>query len=153
MTDVTLSGYKAEAQTVSWSANGFDALTDNEWTNASDEIDNSATKYMFADFEINLGSAAFTGSDSAIELYIIPSVDGTNFADWTGGGTTTDEQENNQLFVGSVTTSGATAAQRLTLRGVELPAGKFKVGIRNRGGVTLNATNTCKWRPWQYSSA
>lgn len=153
MADITNSGYKASASTVSWTSNGFDALTDNEWTDASDAIDNSTNKYMFADLEIVLGSAAFTGTDSAIEVYLIPSVDGTNYGDWAGGGTTTDEQENIQYFIGSVTTSGSTAAQRLIIRGVELPPGLYKYGIRNRGGVTLNATNTLKWRPWQYSSA
>lgn len=152
MVDAVNSGYKAAAQTVSWSANGFDALTDNEWTNASDEIDNSTTKYLLADFEVVLGSAAFTGADSSISLYLIPSIDDTNFADWSGGGTTTDEQENEQLYIGSVTTSGATAAQRLVLRSVSLPPGKFKIGIRNQSGVTLNATNTLKWRPYNYSS-
>ena len=151
MTDV-LKQYQGDAITVSFTTNLFDALLDNEWTAASDEIANSAN-YPFADFEIVLGSAAFTGSDSAIELYIIPSVDGTNYADWNEAGNTTDAQENNQHFIGSVTTSGDTAAQRLTLRDVEVPAGKFKVGIRNRGGVTLNATNTCKLRYWAYKSA
>jgi len=153
MTDVRNSGYLAEATAVSWSANGFDALTDNEWTDASDEINNSLG-YMFADFEFNLGSAVFpAATDNAIELYIIPSVDGTNYPDWTGGGTINDEQENNQYFVGSVTILQGTAAFRGALRGVELPPGKYKIGIRNRAGVTLNATNTLKWRPWGYKSA
>jgi hypothetical protein len=155
MTDVRNSGYLAEAQTVAWSSNGFDALTDNEWTDASDVIDNSTTGYMFADFEFNLGSFAWpNAADNAIELYIIPSVDGTNYPEYNGGGGTGDEQENNQLFVGSVTgPSNETTTARLAIRGIELPAGKFKVGIRNRAGQTLNATNTCKWRPWGYKSA
>ena len=153
MSEFKQSGYKVTELTVAWSTNGFDALLDNEWTDASDAIDNSSTLYLMADFEIVLGSATFVGFDSLIELYIIPSVDGTNYADWTGGAAVVaDQQENNALRVGDVTTSGAVGAQRLVLRGVEMPPGKFKVGIRNRGGVTLNATNTCKWRPWQYSS-
>lgn len=154
MVDSVLSGYKAAAQSVTFSGTQtIDSLTDNEWTNLSDEIDNSSTKYMLADIELVLGSAAFTGTDSAIELYLVPSIDDTNYPDWTGN-VTTDEQENNKHFIGSMTTSGATAAQRMTLRSVALPNGKFKFGIRSRAGVSLAASgNTLKWRPWQYASA
>ena len=154
MVDSTRSGYKAAAQTVVFSGTQqIDSLTDNEWTNLSDAIDNSVNKYMFADIELVLGSAAFTGSDSAIELYLIPSVDDTNYPDWTGN-VTTDEQENNKHFIGSMTTSGSTAAQRMTLRDVELPNGLFKFGIRSRAGVSLAASgNTLKWRPHQFASA
>ena len=153
MADATLSGYKAAIATVAFTGTQqFTALTDNEWTDESDAIDNAANKYMFVDLEINLGSAAFTGTDSAIEIYLIPTIDGTNFGDWVGN-VTTDEQENNAYFVGSVTTSGTTAAQRLILRGVALPNDEYKWGIRNRGNVTLNATNTLKWRPHQFASS
>jgi hypothetical protein len=153
MVDSVHSGYKAAAQSVSFSGTQqIDSLTDNEWTNLSDEIDNSSTKYLFADLELVLGSAVFTGADSAMEIYLVISVDDANYPDWTGN-VTTDEQENNKHFIGSMTTSGATAAQRMTLRAVALPPGKFKFGIRSRAGVTLAASgNTLKWRPWQYAS-
>lgn len=154
MVDSVHSGYKAAAQVVSFTGTQtFASLTDNEWTNLSDAIDNSSTKYLFADLRIELGSAAFTGTDSVIEIYLVPSIDDTNYADWVGN-VTTDEQENNQHFIGSVTTSGTTAAQELALRNIALPPGKFKFGIRNRGGVTLAASgNVLSWRPWNYASA
>lgn len=154
MADVTLSGYKAAAAAVVFSGTQtLVSLQDNEWTDLSDAIDNSTNKYMFADLELVLGSAAFTGLDSAMELFLVPSVDGTNYADWTGN-VLTDVQHNNIHFIGSVATSGSTQAQRLTLRGVALPAGLYKYGVRNRGGVTLAASgNTLSWRPYQYSSA
>ena len=154
MVDSVLSGYKAAAQSVVFSGTQqIDSLTDNEWTDLSDEIDNSSTKYMLADIELVLGSAAFTGTDSAIELYLVPSIDDTNYPDWTGN-VTTDKQENNKWFIGSMTTSGATAAQRMGLRAISLPNGKYKFGIRSRAGVTLAASgNTLKWRPHQYASA
>ena len=79
-------------------------------------------------------------------------MDGTNYPDWTGN-SATDEQENNKFFVGTMTTTGTTAAQRMTLRAVSLPNGKFKMGIRSRAGVALAASgNTLKYRPWQYTS-
>jgi hypothetical protein len=148
MATTTLSGYLATAQSVVWtSGQSLDSLTDNEWTDLSDAIDNSSNLYILADVELVLGSAAFTGTDSTIELYVVRSVDGTNYADWTGN-VTTDEQENQQYYVGSFTTSGATAAQRLTLNDILLPNGLFKFGLRNRGNVTLASSgNTLKWRP------
>lgn len=154
MVDSILSGYKAAAQSVVFTgAQKIDSLLDNEWTDLSDEIDNSSTKYMMCDLELVLGSAAFTGTDSAIEIYLIISVDDTNYPDWTGGGVT-DEQENNKHFIGSMTTSATTAIQRMSLRSVALPNGKFKFGIRSRAGVALASSgNTLKWRPWQYSSS
>ena len=148
------TGYQATATAIAWAAGqSLASLTDNEWTDLSDEIDNSTNKYVTADLRLDLGSAAFTGTDSLIECYLVPSVDGTNFGMWAGGATG-DEQENNQYFVGSVTTSGATAAQTdLVLRNVVVPPGKYKWGFRNRSNVTLNATNTAEWRPHSLQDA
>lgn len=153
MGDATLSGYKAAATAIAWtSGQDIDSATDNEWTDLSDEIDNSTNKYILADLYFDMGSAAFTGTDSQIEIYLIPSVDGTNYPTWTGN-VTTDEQENDIFFVGAVTTTGTTAVQDMTYRSISLPNGKYKWGFRNRGGVTLSATNTIYWRPHQFTSA
>jgi len=153
MTDVKHSGYKAEAVSVVFSGTQtLVSLTDNEWTDESDEINNT-NGWLYSDWELVMTSVAFTTTDSAVELYIIPSVDGTNYPNWTGN-VTTDEPENSVHFVGSFATSQATEAQRLTLRGIELPPGKWKVGVRSRAGVSLAASgSTLKFRPWQYSSA
>lgn len=152
MADATLSGYKIAATALAWtSGQSLDSAAIDEWTDLSDEIDNSTDKYFFADLEIVLGSAAFTGNFSTIEIYLVPSVDGTNFGDWTGN-VATEEPENKQYFVGSVVTSGSTAAQRLIKRNIALPNGKYKWAFRNKSGVALAATgNTVKYRPHQYA--
>lgn len=154
MVDAVHSGYKEAAQSVSFTGTQtLASLADGEWCSLSDEIDNSSLKYLFADFELVLASAAFTGTDSVVELYLVPSVDDTNYPDWTDN-VTTDEQENNAHYVGSFTTSGATAAQRLALRSVAMPAGKFKLGVRNNSGVAFAASgNTLKYRRWNWASA
>lgn len=148
MANLTRSGYLASATSVVWtSGQSLDSLTDNEFTDLSDEIDNSTDKHMFADFELVLASAAFTGTDSGVELYLVPSVDGTNYPTWTGNGTS-DEQENHAFFIGFIATTGTTAAQRGVLMDVELPSGKFKISGRNRGNVTTAGSgNTLKYRP------
>src|SRR5210317_108986 len=151
MTDVRKTAYLAEAQTaVSTDLNGD--LNDT-WCALSSEYDNSTTGYMFMDIEVYLAApaSAWSGADSAYEVYVVPSPDGTNYPDYVESGTA-EEQENNQYFVGSVSTQGAgTVACRQVIRGVEVPNGKFKIGGRNRTNQTLAATgNTIKWRPWGY---
>lgn len=131
------------------------SLANDEYTNLSDELNNGAAgaKALFSDFALSLGSAAFTGQDAAIELYIIPSRDGTNYPDWTGN-IATDQQENNPYFVGSFVVAPDTAAQELFLRDVEIPPGKWKIGVRNRANIGLAASgNTVNYRLWTYGSA
>jgi hypothetical protein len=150
MTDVRNSGYKAAAQTAL--STELNSLANDTWCSLSAEIDNSTNGYMFADFEVNLAAAIFDGADAAVELYLVPSLDDTNFPTFLDSGST-DNQENNQYFIGSVTLSLDNEVHIHTLRGVELPPGKFKIGARNRTNIGLASSgNTVKWRPWQYSS-
>lgn len=155
MATATWSGYQAAAQEVTFSGTQtLVSLLDNEWTNESDVIDNSTTKYLFADFEIDLASfTAGTTGDEAIELYILPSADDTQYPDWTGN-STSDAQENNIHFVGSIPVSQGAGVKIGVLRAVALPPGKFKVGVRNRANGTLAASgSTLKYRPYGYSAA
>lgn len=148
MANVTSSGYLVSPVSVTFSGTQtLASLADNEWTNLSDEVDNTTNKYLMADWEFVCTSVAFSGTDSIIELYIVPTQDGTNYPNWTGN-VTTDEQENQQYYVGVFKTSGATEAQRVVLRDVRVPPGKYKVGVRNRGNVALAASgSTLTFRP------
>jgi hypothetical protein len=153
MTTLKKAGYLATEAAIAW-ASGQDlvSLTDNEFTDLSDEIDNTTNLYAFVDLRVVMGSAAFTGTDSGIECYLIPTVDGTNYPTWTGNGTS-DEQENNAYFVGFIPFTGTTAAQAGVLIDVELPSGKYKWAFRNRGNVTLAGSgNTIYWRPHSLQS-
>lgn len=142
------SGYLTTAITIAWSSGqSLNSLTDNEFTDLSDEINNTSNLYKISDIEVVLGSAAFTGTDSGLELYIVRSVDGTNYPTWTGNGTS-DEQENQKYFRDSALTTGTTAAQRMVFADIVLPPGKFKVAFRSRANVTLAGSgNTVKHRP------
>lgn len=157
MTTLKLSGYLATAQTVAWTGatQKIDSLTDNEWTDLSDEIDNSTNLYPFADIDLALGSAAFTGADAGIEVYIVPTVDGTNYPDWTGN-STSDAPGQAHYFAAFLPLAASTSAKRVVSSSqyaIELPQGKFKFGIRNRGNVSLASSgNTLYWRPKSYDS-
>ena len=148
------TGYIVAAQSIVWtSGQALNSLTDNEWTDLSDEVDNTSTKYTVADIEVVLASAAFTGTDSTVEIYIIPTLDETNYPNWTGNDTTAHPQNMNYA-VGEISTSGATAAQRGILSGVLLPPGKFKFGFRSRANVSLAVSgNSANWRPYSLQDA
>ena len=148
MGTLTSSGYLVSAVTVTWaSGQTLDSLTDNEWTDLSDAEDNSSTKYLFADFEIYLASAAFGLAGSAIELFLVSSVDGTNYGTWIGNATG-DTLSNYNFWQGGGFTTRTTVAQRIVVPEVSLPPGLFKVGLRSKTNVTLAATgNTVKYRP------
>ncbi len=151
MADVKNSGYLAAAQTAL--STELNALANLTWSSLSSEIDNSTNGYMFMDIEADLASITPTGADATIEVYVVPSVDDTQFPTYTETGTS-DEQENNQYFVGAITLSLDAEVQIHMLRGVEVPPGKWKLGIRNQSNVQLGASgSTIKWRPWGYKSA
>lgn len=154
-TTLKLAGYQTTAQTVAFTAatQKIDSLTDNEWTDLSDEIDNTTNLYAFCQLDLVLGSAAFTGSDSGIEVYFVPTIDGTNYPDWSGNATA-DAPEQQHLYVAFLPLKASTAARRAVTssqRPIEMPQGKFKIGIRSRANVTLASSgNTLYYRPLSY---
>lgn len=155
-TTLKLSGYLASAVAVVFSGTQqINSLTDNEWTDLSDEVNNTTDLYAFADLDLVLGSAAFTGADSGIEVYIVPTVDGTNYPDWTGN-STSDAPEQGQYFTTFLPLKASTSAKRVvssSSAAIELPQGKFKFGLRSRANVTLAGSgNTLYFRPKSYQS-
>lgn len=156
MTTLKNSGYLATAITCVFSGTQqINSLTDNEWTDLGDEIDNTTNKYAFADVELVLGSAAFTGSDSGIEVYLVPTVDGTNYPDWTGN-STSDAPEQVQYFACFLPLKASTSAKRTASSSqdfIALPQGKYKPAIRSRANVTLAGSgNTLYLRPKSYDA-
>ncbi len=131
------------------------SLADNEWTHLSDEINNAAggAKAVFADFHLTLGSLTPTGTDAAIELYLLPIGTGDVYSDWTGDGIT-DLQEHNVHFIGSFTVSTGASIKEQYLRDVEIPPGKYELGVRNRTNVALAASgSSLNYRLWTHGSA
>jgi hypothetical protein len=151
MADIKLSGYKITAQTALTTE--LNNLANDTWSALSSEIDNTTNLYMMVDIEFLAGgSITPVGADAVIEVYLVPTLDGTNYPLYTASGSG-NEQENQQYYVGAITLSLDNEAQRHILRNVELPSGKYKLGVRNKANVSLAASgNTLRWRPWQYSS-
>lgn len=142
---VKSSGYLVSPVSITWASGGLSSLANNGYTALSNEIDNTSNLYLMADIEVYLPSAAYTGSGSAVELFIVPTQDGTNYPNW-GTGTST-LQANQNHSIGTRATTGATAAQRIIFRDVIIPPGKWKAACRNRTGVTTPASCTLTFRP------
>lgn len=105
-------------------------------------------RFLYADFELSLGTqTARTGSPNVV-MYILPEVDGTNYA--TGSDTITPSSE---LIAGVFTFPADATAHRTILRGVLLPPSNFKVLIINNTSQTFNATgNTLKMQRYGVES-
>jgi len=147
------AGYQTTETAVAWaSGTTLASLANNGYTSLTDEIDNNSggsgsPGYYAVDLRLVLASAAFTGGGSAIEVYLVATVDGTNYPTWGTG--TSDLQANQAKYVGQFVLTGTTAAQAEVLLNIAVPAGKYKWAFRNKGGVALAASgNTIYWRPW-----
>lgn len=153
MADATLklTGYlTTEAAIVFAGTQQLDSLADNEWTDLSNEIDNSTNKYPYVDLRIALASITPTGTDAGLEIYLVPTVDGTAYPTWTGN-STSDAPENQLFYVGFAPLKASAMAQAAVLMNVALPNGKYKWGARNRANVALAAdAGDIYWRPWGY---
>jgi hypothetical protein len=94
---------------------------------------------FWGDFELTVfyGSAPTVGN--TCDLYILESVDATNYGDGTAGSSPVASSNH---YVGSFVLRAVTTVQRINLRNVPLPATNFKVQLVNNGGQSLAAQNT-----------
>lgn len=121
-------------------------------TNAiSGAIDNTTALRLFEDLEFYMadnGTNAPTAG-GVIEVYLLASVDGTNYPD---GGVGVDPAAN--TFVGVFNTRTVSDNQRMVLRGISLPPLKYKYVIINKSGMAMNSTgSTLKGVSYGYASA
>lgn len=120
--------------------NGFSALGTAQGGDSTDGP-------LFGDFELVLGSLNPT-SQALADLWLIPAVDGTNYAD-----TPSSTNASQALYVGTFWGATGSAAKRAAIRGVELPAGLWKAVLKNTTGVSFAASgNTVKVRPYNLLS-
>lgn len=105
-------------------------------------IDNTANGDMYADFELYLATQGAARSSGAyVGLYILPSVDGTNYC---YGADAVDPPAS--TLRGVFPLDAVTTARYVTLTHILLPAGLFKVLVINETGQAFAATlNTLKY--------
>ncbi len=100
------------------------------------EQDGATNLQVFADFELQVrGAVAFT-LNKPIELYILPSLDGTNYPD--GDDSTAPPQT---AYVGAFIVRAVATQQRIHLGGVRVPPFKWKPLLINNGGQAFTNTD------------
>lgn len=105
-------------------------------------IDNSIDLEQFADFELSIATQPSTRDpNAAIEIYIIPSIDGINYPEYA----TVDPSVN--MKVGSFVFSENDDAEIDTILNILIPPGKFKILLKNITGQALaESGNVLKYR-------
>ncbi len=78
-------------------------------------------------------------ANTTCDLYVLESVDGTNYGDGTAGSSPVTSTNH---FVGSFVLRAVTTKQIINLRGVPLPATNFKVQLVNNGGQAIAGQNS-----------
>lgn len=123
----------------------LNSLTTNTASSASSAISNDTNLDVYVDIEVNLASLS-PSSGAYVTLYILESVDGTNYPGQSGADLRLTPSQ--ALAVIPVGTTAATA-QRVVVRQVVIPPAKFKIILDNQTGATLNAAgNTVKFLPY-----
>jgi hypothetical protein len=128
----------------------LNSLADGSVCALSAEIDNSSNLHRFADFQLDLASLTISSTSAYAHVFIVPTVDGTNYPDWTSGAYAA---YHGQYYVGAINLKNVSATTaRADLREISLPPGKFKVALRNGVGASLAASgNTLGMRSYSES--
>src|SRR5688572_13805714 len=106
-----------------FTGNALDGLATNAGAVTAGIVDNIDELDLFGDFELNVTFAAAPTDGQQIELYLVTSIDGTNFATHTTGASAIGPKTG---YAGSFIVTGTGTAQRLPLNDVELPIRDFK---------------------------
>lgn len=94
---------------------------------ASSPFDNESARRPYGELELIVTFASTPAVGGHAALYLVPSLDGTNFAD--GSDSVVPAAS---LLAGVFPVQPSTSAQRLHLRGVPLPPLKFKAILENK---------------------
>lgn len=146
--NILLKGYNAAA------ANGLttelNSLADAATTALGSEIDNTSNLNDTIDFQLDLASVTITGTSAYVVVYLVPTVDGTNYPDW---GSSTYANYDAQYAVGTIAVKNVSAAAaRAMLTGIQLGPFKYKLALRNMTGAAHAASgNTLAYRTYAAS--
>lgn len=146
--NILLKGYNASA--ADCLTTELNSLADAAISGLGTEIDNTTNLNMLIDFQVDLASVTISSTTAYVVVYVIPTLDGTNYPDW---GSTTYANYDAQYAVGSIAVKNvSSAAAKAMLVGVEIGPGKFKCAVRNMTGAAFAASgNTLKYRTYAAS--
>ena len=101
-------------------------------------LDNSASQYLYGDFELYCGHSASLGSGGYVSMYFLVALDGTNYID----GSASVDPSATALVANFPLRAIASGCQRITATGITLPNQLFQPLLDNQAGsaATLAAT-------------
>lgn len=134
-----------EVSAITLEGNGASTSTNNEVEANDAQLDNrsggNAAQAFFASFELVVGFGSAPAAGVAIELYLVPALDGTNYAEID----TTNHLLQAANFRGSfVVLKAQTGTQRLVLEGVMLQPLLYKAYLLNKTAQTMSSGWTLK---------
>ena len=88
--------------------------------------------------ELNVTFGSSPTANSTVDLYLVPALDGTNYADYSTTGPVVDPN----TYVGSFVLRATTSAQRRMSPWFPLPAADFKLGVVNNSGQAFPASGS-----------
>lgn len=134
--NLLLKGYTAAIANVLTTE--LNSLADGNVSALSSEQTNASTLDIFGDLQLDLASLTIASTAAYVGVYFVPSVDGTNYPDWTSGAYANYMA---QYLVGIILVKNVSATTaRANGSGMALPPGKFKVALRNATGAALAAS-------------
>lgn len=146
--NLLLKGYSAAAATALTTE--LNSLADGSVTSLGSEINNTSALDMFMDVQLDLASLTISSTSAFCTVYLVPTVDGTNYPDWTSGAVA---GYHGQYAVGALLVKNVTATTaRAGLTGIPIPPAKFKLALRDGTGAALAASgNTLSYRTYANS--
>lgn len=115
----------------------LNSLANGSYSAVGSEVDNATNKDLYGDFELNVTFGSAPSAGGYIGLYLIPALDGTNYAD--GGSSVAPPATS---WIGNFPLRAVTTAQRVTITGVSLPPSKFKVVAYNGSGQAFPSSGS-----------
>lgn len=118
----------------------------------SGTIDNDAGLDLYCDLElvVQWDTSAPSAGTKIAEVYLLPSVDGTNFPE---GSSSLTPQKSLLVATFESRNPSISATERLVASGIPLPPRDFKLLLVNTSGQTYETSgNTLKLRPYKLQS-
>lgn len=144
MSDIKLSSFlAAAANALSTELNSL-ASTQAALSSA---LDNSTDLAFWEDLMLTATFGVAPTANSVLTLYLVPSLDGTNYGDATSGASPVTSPA---TYVGVFPLRAVTTIQRVPLRGVQLPPGLYKYQLVNGSGQAFPASgSTLQYRRYR----
>lgn len=103
----------------------------------SNEIDNTTTRYQYLDLDFLFRAASAPTAGLTLDVYLVPAVDGTNYADASATGPVTPLTN----LIATFPSRNVNTAQRVARLQIMIPPAKFKLYVLNSLGQALTNTN------------